>query len=69
MQGPLASSSARRFSRDSLLYGRLSIIRFGCAFALLTIALAIVFTQNGGGDTAERGALASSEFSSGMPLP
>jgi hypothetical protein len=52
-----------------LLYGRLSIIRFSGAIALLTITLAIVFTQNGGGYTAERGALASIEFSSGMPLP
>jgi hypothetical protein len=36
---------------------------------LLAITFAIVFTQNGGGDSATRGALASSEFSSGMPLP
>jgi hypothetical protein len=69
MQGPLASSPARKLSRNSLLYGRLSIITFGGAFALLAITLAIVFTQNGGGDSAKRGAFASSEFSSGMPLP
>ena len=68
MQAPPASSSARKFSRDSFRYGRLSIIRFGGAFVLLTITLAIVFTQNGS-DSAKRGALASSEFSSGMPLP
>jgi hypothetical protein len=69
MQAPLASSSARKLSRDSFPYRRLSIIRFGSAIALLAITFAIVFTQNGGGDSATRGALASSEFSSGMPLP
>ena len=69
MQAPLASSSARKLSRDSFRYGRLSIIRFSVAFALLTITFAIVFTQNGGGDSAKRGAVVSSEFSSGMPLP
>jgi hypothetical protein len=69
MQAPFASSSARKLSRDSFLYGRLSIIRFGGAIALLAITFAFVFTQNGGGDSVTRGALASGELSSGMPLP
>jgi ABC-type transport system involved in multi-copper enzyme maturation permease subunit len=70
MQAPLVSPSSRRISRGSVLYGRhLSIVRFCAAIALFLITLAIFFAQNGRSESAARGAVSSSEFSSGMPQP
>jgi hypothetical protein len=70
MQTHLISPSVRKIPRDSALYGgNISIIRFGAAIAMVLItALAIFFAQDGS-HIGERAVLASSEFSSGMPLP
>jgi hypothetical protein len=70
MKTQLVSPSARRISRDSAMYGgNISIIRFSVAIAMFAITiLAILFAQDGN-RSAGRAVLASSEFSSGMPLP
>jgi formate hydrogenlyase subunit 3/multisubunit Na+/H+ antiporter MnhD subunit len=70
MQTPLVSPSSRGISQNSILHGRLlSIVWFCAASALFLIAFAVLFAQDGTKDFAGRGILASSEFSSGMPLP
>ncbi len=70
MQTPLVSPSSRRISRNSVLHGRrLSIVRSCAAIALFLIALAALFAQDGVKNFVSRDVLASSEFSSGMPLP
>jgi hypothetical protein len=70
MQTPLVSPSSRRISWNSVLHGRrLSIVRSWTAIALFLIALAALFAQDGIKHFVSRDVLASSEFSSGMPLP
>ena len=70
MQTQIISPSARKTPRDLALYGgNISVIRFAVAIAMFAItALAILFTHDGS-RSAGRAVVASSEFSSGMPMP
>ena len=70
MQTQPVSPPARKTPRNSALYGgNISIIRFIVAIAMFGItALATLFAQDGR-HVAVHSTLASSEISSGMPLP
>jgi len=70
MQTQIVSPSARKTPRDSVLYGgNISVIRFAVAIAMFGITTLAILLAQDGSHFAARTALASSEFSSGMPLP
>jgi len=69
MQKSFVSSSAHKSSQDTVLYGRLSIIRVCGAMALLLITFVVIIASNDRHGTASRTVVSSNELASGMPLP
>lgn len=70
MQTQLVSPTPPKPPRDSALYGGdISMIRFAAAIAMFAITVLAILFAHDGRQSAGRTAVASSEFTSGMPLP